>query len=127
MSRVDWDLVERCYALWNGLPEHKCEDCHRFAMTQATWVRLWDASTTAWEGAVKLAGTCWILGLKVDIRDDMADGDVSLVGRRPPNRYRDLHRAIESLGDRASGVGLHAEANALWALAGAVKKKGKRP
>ena len=47
-------------------------------------------------------------------------------GGRPPNQYRDLHGAIQSLGDRASGVGLYAEANALWALAAAVKKKGKR-
>ncbi len=41
-----------------------------------------------------------------------------------PNRYRDLHRAVESLGNQCSGYGLHAEATSLWAIAARIKQAG---
>lgn len=43
----------------------------------------------------------------------------------PPNRYRDLHREVQALGNRASGLGLLAEASSLWAVAAAIKAKGR--
>lgn len=45
----------------------------------------------------------------------------------PPNRYRDLHREVQTLGNRASGLGLLAEASTLWAVAAAIKEKGRQP
>lgn len=42
-----------------------------------------------------------------------------------PNRYRDLHRDVQTLGNRASGLGLYAEATSLWSIAAAIKEKGR--
>lgn len=42
----------------------------------------------------------------------------------PANRFRDLHRAIDALGNQASGLGLFPEANQLWSIAATIKKKG---
>lgn len=43
---------------------------------------------------------------------------------RPPNRYRELHHAVDTLGNQASGLGLVSEAARLWSVAQDIKDKG---
>jgi hypothetical protein len=43
---------------------------------------------------------------------------------RPPNPYRDQHRALEAQAGRESGRGNLGEANRLWRAAAELKQKG---
>jgi hypothetical protein len=43
---------------------------------------------------------------------------------RPPNPYRDQHRALEAQAGRESGRGNLGEANRLWRAAAELKRKG---
>lgn len=55
---------------------------------------------------------------------DTSNPGVNVTTARPPNRYREFIRVMESQAGAMAGVGLYAEANRAYALAGVLRLKG---